>query len=136
MKNVAGPAVDEHLASLEHIQRWPAGKTLFVEGEQPRGVYVIHSGEVEMVFSSRSGVRKPLRVAGRGDVVGLGDAVSNRERDCTATTRTTARIGFIPLSDLWRMLDQMPELWLSIARMLSSDVNACWASMRSIGAQR
>lgn len=128
--------MDEHLASLEHIQRWPAGKTLFVEGEQPRGVYVIHSGEVEIVFSSRSGVRKPLRVAGRGEVLGLGDAVSNREHDCTATTRTTVRVGFIPLSDLSRMLDQMPELWLSIARMLSTDLNACWASMRSIGAPR
>lgn len=135
MKNVAEAAVDD-LARLEHIQRWPAGTTLFVEGEQPRGVYVIHSGEVEMVFSSRNGVRKPLRVAGRGEVLGLGDAVSNREHDCTATTRTTVRVGFIPLSDLSRMLDQMPELWLSIARMLSTDLNACWASMRSIGAPR
>lgn len=136
MKEMVAEAVDNPLASVEQIQRWPTGKTLFLEGDAPRGVYVIHSGEIELVFAGRKGLRKALRVACRGEVAGLGDAISNTTHDCTATTRTAARVGFIPLSELLRMLDQTPSLWLSIARMLSVDVNSCWASMRRLGAAR
>lgn len=136
MINMADEAVDKQLSGIERIQRWPAGRVLFNEGDPPRGVYVIHSGEVELVFSARSGAHRALRVIGRGDVVGLGDAISNREHDCTATTGTHARLGFIPLLELARVLNEEPSLWLSVARILSADVNSCWASMRRLGAGR
>ena len=128
--------IDDQLASVEQVERWPAGTALFREGEQPRGVYVVHSGEVELAFSSPNGARKTFRIAGKDDVVGLGDAVSKRQHDCTAMTCTPARIGFIPIDVLQHALDERPALWLSIAQMLCEDVNACWDSMRRINTHR
>ena len=134
--NGTDAAVDTELAGLETIEPWPPDEVLFREGETPRGVYVIHSGEVELLFSARNGVRRPLRTMRRGDVVGLGDVISGRNHDCTATTRTAARLGFIPTLDLARVLNENPAVWLSVARILSADVSSCWASMRQLSAAR
>jgi CRP/FNR family transcriptional regulator, cyclic AMP receptor protein len=128
--------IDQQLAEVEQIQRWPAGKMLFGEGDQPCGVYVVHSGEVELAFFGPNGVRRTFRLARKGEVVGLSDAVSQRPHDCTATTRSPARIGFIPIEELLDQLDRRPELWLSVARVLSADVTACWDSMRRMNTTR
>jgi len=62
--------------------------------------------------------------------------VSNTPHDCTATTHTNAKIGFVPLDAFRRQLEQTPELWLTIAKFLSADVDACWASMRTLATAR
>jgi len=136
MSNVLGEAVENQLAKAEQIERWPAGMVLFYEGEAPRGLFVIHSGVVDLEFSGRNGVSKSLRTAHPGEVVGLSYAVSNTAYDCTARVRTAAKVGFVPLMELHHMLDETPSLWLTIAQFLSEDVNACWASMRTLTAAR
>lgn len=129
-------AVENQFSSVEAIKRYAGGEVLFRAGEQPSGIFIIHSGVVDLVFSARSGISKPLSAARPGTIVGLGDAVSNTPHDCTATTRTSARIGFVPLAELRRMLEETPALWFTIAQMLSADLNSCWASMRQLTAAR
>jgi CRP-like cAMP-binding protein len=136
MSNVLGEAVEKQLATAEQIERWPVGMILFSEGEAPRGLFVIHSGVVDLEFSGRNGVSKSLRIAHPGEVVGLGYAVSNTPYDCTARVRTSVKLGFVPLMELQRMLDEAPSLWLTMAHFLSEDINACWASMRTLSASR
>lgn len=123
-------------ANIEQIDRWPAGEIVFREGEKPGGVYILHSGTVDMVFSGRNGVRKALRTALPGEIVGLSDAVSNNAHDCTATTHTNARIGFVPIDAFQRKLQESPALWLEIVKYLSVDLDSCWASMRSLATAR
>jgi CRP-like cAMP-binding protein len=123
-------------ATVETIDRWPAGEIVFREGEKPGGIYILHSGTVDMVFSARNGLRKSLRTVLPGEIVGLGDAVSGTTHDCTATTRTSAKIGFVPIDVFRRKLDETPALWLEIARYLSVDLDSCWASMRTLATAR
>ena len=136
MSNVLGEAVEKQLAKAEEIERWPAGTVLFNEGEAPRGLFVIHSGVVDLEFSGRNGVSKSLRTANPGEVVGLGYAVSHTLYDCTARARTSVKLGFVPLTELHRMLDETPSLWLTMAQFLSEDINSCWASMRTLSSPR
>jgi len=136
MSNVLSEAVKKQLAKAEQIERWPAGMILFNEGEAPRGLFVIHSGVVDLEFSGRNGVSKSLRTAHPGEVVGLGYAVSNTSYDCTARVRTSVKLGFVPLTELHRMLGETPSLWLTMAQFLSEDINSCWASMRTLSAAR
>ncbi|HKB80325.1 MAG TPA: Crp/Fnr family transcriptional regulator [Thermoanaerobaculia bacterium] len=135
MTDMMAEAVESQFLNTEQIERWPAGKTLFQEGEEPRGIYFIHAGEVDLVFSARNGNSRTLRVSHPGDAVGLSDAIANSPHDCTATTRTAARIGFVPLSELRQMLNDSPALWFRILQFLSQDINACWDSMRTISAR-
>ena len=124
--------VMNELQALEQPDSLPAGSVLFREGQSPAGVYVIHSGRVDLVFSGRNGVAKPLRSLSQGAIAGLSDAVSNTPHDCTATTRSSTRIGFVPVSDLQRLLAEKPGVWLEIAEMLSVDLKDCWDSMRDL----
>ena len=136
MKNGAEASVESQLAGAEEVQRWPAGSVLFNEGDEPRGIFIIHSGQVELVFSARNGVRKALRTVRSGEILGLSEIVSGSRCDYTATTRTASRIGFVAATELRRMLDENPSLWLEIAESLSVDLGSCWRSLRSIGASR
>jgi CRP-like cAMP-binding protein len=119
-------------AGIEAIERRPAGRVLFREGDQPLGVFVIHSGAVDLVFSARNGLRKALRTAHPGDVVGLSEAISDSLHGYTATARRRSRIGFVPLTELRRMLESTPSMWLAVAKHLSSDLGACWESLKKL----
>lgn len=131
-----GTTVLQTLAPYEMIETWPAGIPLFRESEDPSGVYVLLSGDVDLVFASRAGVVRPLRLAGAGQILGLSCIVSGRPHDCSATTRTTAVTGFIPKATFLKLLDENPALWFSVLQMISSEINSCYDCMRSLSASR
>src|SRR5262249_8562372 len=112
------------------VEQSPAGRTLFREGDPPHYAYVVVEGNVDLVFNARRGARKTLRVARAGDLLGLGDVVAGTAHDCTATTRTSGTIGALAANDLHRVLAETPSLWLTVLALLSSDINACYESLR------
>jgi len=129
-------SVLQTLAPYETVEGWPAGKLLFRESESPRGVYVLLSGEVDLLFSSRSGQAKPLRIAEAGQILGLSCVVSGRQHDCSATARSSVVTGFIAKDKFLSLLDENPALWFSILQMLSTDINSCYDCMRTLTAAR
>ena len=132
MNDRAEATVESQLAIAEEVRRWPAGSDLFNEGDDPPGIFLIHSGQVDLVFSARSGIRKALRTVRSGEILGLSEIVSESRCGCTATTRTASRIGFVAVTELRRMLDEDPSLWLEVAESLSVDLGSCWRSLRSL----
>jgi len=119
-----------NLATYELVEGWPAGKVLFREGEQPRGVYVVHSGEADLRFRTKS-----LQIVGPGQILGLSAVVSGRPHDSSATSRTPIVTGFIEKERFLNLLDQMPSLWFSVLQMLSTDINASYDCMRTLNAR-
>ena len=132
----APTSVETQLLSAARVDEWPGRKTLFHEGDAPRDVHVVVSGEIDLIFSARRGTQKTLRVARAGEVLGLGDVVAGTPHDCTAATRTAATIGTLSVNELHRLLEDDPSLWLAVLQFLSNDVNACYDSMRCVAALR
>lgn len=128
--------IAETLSEHETLERYGEGRLLFREGEEPRGVYILHSGHVDLVFSGRNGTAKPLRVAEEGAILGLSCVVSRRCHDCSATTRTPCELGFIDRDTFLRQVDHSPSIWFSVLQLLSQDVNSCYDCMRSITEKR
>ena len=124
--------MDNELESVERVERVPAEAVLFREGEEPKGAFVIHSGQVELAFASKKGLVRPLRSAAAGNVLGLESIVSNQPYECTATTATPAKVGFIPKEQLQDLLEANPSAWFTVLRYLCEDVNSCWDSMRTL----
>ncbi|MEO8033015.1 MAG: cyclic nucleotide-binding domain-containing protein [Acidobacteriota bacterium] len=124
--------IEAPLTSSERLQNRVAGEMLFQEGEDPAGVYVVHSGSVDLLFSPRTGAAKPLRVASPGQILGLSAVVMQRPHDCSATARDTCEIGFIPREEFLRVLAERPTVWFSVLRLLSRDVNAVYDDMRTL----
>jgi CRP-like cAMP-binding protein len=130
-------SIADLLAPYETIEIVPPGRVLFREGGEPAGVYFLHSGEVDLCFSSpKSGAAKSLLLAGAGEILGLTSVMSGRSHDSTGTARTTCITGFIDKNRFLRLLDEKPALWVVVLRMISSNINACWECMRSLAGAR
>jgi CRP-like cAMP-binding protein len=125
-------AVERTLIGLQELQRHAPGSVLFCEGNPPLGVYIIHSGIVDLVFAARNGISKPLQVAADGQIVGLSSLVSGREHDATAIVRTPSELGYVDGPRLMALLERDPSAWFDVLQFLSQDVSSCWDSMRKI----
>ena len=125
-------AVERTLIGLQELQRRGPGAVLFREGDPPRGVYIIHSGAVDLVFAARNGTAKPLQLAGEGQIVGLSSIVSGRAHDATAVVRVPSELGYVEGRTLMELLERNPSAWFDVLQFLSQDVSSCWDSMRRL----
>ena len=105
---------------------------LFREGASPDGVYILYSGEVDLLFAARNGSVKPLRVASPGQILGLSEVVVEQAYDCSAITRVPCDVGFIPRREFLSVLQERPAVWLNVLSLLSNDVNAVYDDMRAL----
>jgi len=123
---------DASLTGRETLQHRPAGTILFNEGDQPRGIYLIHSGTVELLMLARNGEWKRIRSAAEGEILALESVVARRPHDSTARALTSCDLGFIERESFLRVLDESPAVWFNVLRLLSQDVNASYASLRNV----
>ena len=127
--------VERTLIDLQELQRRNAGAVLFCEGDHAHGIYIVHSGAVDLVFAARNGITKPLQLAGEGQIVGLSSVVSRRPHDATAIVRVPSELGYVDAGRLMELLDRDPTAWFGVLQFLSSGVSSCWESMRQIASQ-
>jgi CRP/FNR family cyclic AMP-dependent transcriptional regulator len=124
------------LSARETLQHRPAGTILFNEGDQPRGIYLIHSGTIDLLMRARNGDWKRMRTASAGDILGLESVVSIGPNDATARAITSCELGFIERESFLRVLDESPAIWFSVLRLLSQGVNASYDSLRNVAQAR
>src|SRR6202521_2024615 len=62
--NLSPPAVQK-LAAITSVAAYPKGATLFVEGQLPRGVFILCSGKVKLSTSSADAKALILRISER-----------------------------------------------------------------------
>ena len=73
----------------------PAGAILFVEGQTPRGVFIVCSGKVNLSTTSREGKILILKTAGPEEVLGLSATLSGVTYETTAETATPCHLSFV-----------------------------------------
>ena len=134
--NTTTESIVRPLFEGEKVVHVRAGETIFRQAEEPRGVYVVHSGEVDLLCNEKAGHLRLLRTALPGQILGLSPVLLHLPYDCTATTRTAAILGFVGKELLMETLDRKPNAWLRILEILSQDVNASYASMRTMKESR
>jgi CRP/FNR family transcriptional regulator, cyclic AMP receptor protein len=122
--------------AMKTITAFPKGSILFTEGRAPRGVYVLCSGRVKLTVCSETGKRLLVRIAGAGEVLGLGAAISGTNYELNAELLETARIAFIRRKDLVEFLRRYPDICMEIVRALSSDLHTAYERVRNVGMSR
>src|SRR5689334_13487634 len=65
---------------------YPAGALLFMERQDPRGVFVLCAGQVKLTISSSAGKTLILRIAKPGEILGLMAAMLDSPYEVTAET--------------------------------------------------
>jgi CRP/FNR family cyclic AMP-dependent transcriptional regulator len=123
----------EELEKVKYASAYPQGAVLFVEGQAPRGVYVICSGRVKLSTTSRDGKTLILRIAEPGEVLGLHATVSGKPYELTGETLQPCQLDFIRRDDFLRLLQHHADACLNAAQHLSQNCQSAYEMIRSLG---
>jgi CRP/FNR family transcriptional regulator len=77
-----------------------------------------------------------LRVAGPGEVLGLGSTLSGDAYEVTAELLDTAQVVFVKRKDLLKFLREHPTICMEVVRRLSDDLHGAYERVRSLGLSR
>jgi CRP/FNR family cyclic AMP-dependent transcriptional regulator len=130
--NLPSAAVQE-LVSITSGAAYPKGATLFVEGQLPRGVFIVCSGSVKLSTSSAYGKTLILRISEPGEVLGLPATITGKPYELTAAVIEPAQANFISGQDFLLFLRKHGEAALRVAQQLGETHHSAIAEMRTIG---
>ena len=120
------------LADVSHPAIYPGGALLFVEGQIPRGAYMLCSGRAKLSTTSRDGKVLILKIAGEGEVLGLSAAISGEPFEVTAETTSPCQINFIEREGLIRGIETNGELGLRSSLALSREFQSAFRDIHDL----
>ena len=123
----------EDLERIKYASSFPQGAILFVEGQNPRGAYIICSGRVKLSTTSRDGKTLILRIAQPGEVLGLHATVSGKPYELTAEALQPCQLDFLKREDFMRFLQNHADACLNAAQHLSQNCEDAYEMIRSLG---
>jgi CRP/FNR family cyclic AMP-dependent transcriptional regulator len=127
------PSAVQRLASITSAASYPKGATLFVEGQSPRGVFILCNGRVKLSTSSADGRTLILRISEPGEVLGLPATVTGKPYELTAEGIEPTQANFISRQDFLLFLREHGEAALRVAQQLGETYHSAIAEMRTIG---
>ena len=128
--------VMEAFDSIKTAARYPRAATLFREGHEAKGVFVVCQGRIKLSVCSESGKRLMLKIAGPGEVLGLSASLSSTPYEVTAEALEEATVACVKRKDLLRFLRDHREACLQVVHLLSRDLHIAYDRVRSVGLGR
>jgi CRP/FNR family transcriptional regulator len=102
--------------SLGTEARHLRGERIFSEGEPAGQIFVLHEGRIKVSVTSREGRTIILRIAEKGQILGLSAALLGNEYEATAEALEPCRVIAIPVWEFKRFLMQHPEAAMEATR--------------------
>jgi len=120
------PTALQTFEDIKYATAYPQGAVLFVEGQLPRGIFVLCKGCVKLSINSPSGRTVIVKLAEPGEVLGLAATISGKAYEMTAETIDPCQVNFVKRDDFLRFLRDDVEACFKVAEQLSEKYhNAC-----------
>jgi CRP/FNR family transcriptional regulator, cyclic AMP receptor protein len=119
--------------SIKYATAYPKGAVLFVEGQAPRGIFVLCKGRVKMSICATDGKTLIVKIAEPGEVLGLSATVSGKPYELTAETVDPCQVNFVKRDDFLRFLKEHSDACFKVAEQLSEKYNSACHEVRSLG---
>lgn len=120
------------LDAISHKSILPAGAILFVEGQPPRGLFIVCSGRVNLSTTSREGKILILKTVEAGETVGLSASVSNMPYEVTAETSTPCQLGFVDRKHFTELIQTHSEIGVHTAHCLSREYQTAYRDIHHL----
>ena len=130
--NLPLPAV-QRLNEIKSTALYPKSAMLFIEGQQPRGVFILCTGKAKLSTSSSEGKTIITKISDAGDVLGLNAAISNQPYEVTAEMIEPGQANFIARDALLQFLREYGEVALRVAQQLSRNYFVAYEEIRTLG---
>lgn len=102
------------------------GNILFREGDECSAVFVMCSGRVKVSAASRQGRSFTLRIAGEGDVLGMGAVLQDKEYEVTVEAIEPCQVRVLRAKFFKQMLEQYTDVGIAVARSLAEDYRSAF----------
>ena len=123
----------ESFEAIKYATAYPKGAVLFVEGQAPRGIFVLCKGRVKLSICATDGKTLILKIAEPGEVLGLSATVSGKPYELTAETIDPCQVNFVKREDFLRFLREHSDACFKVAEQLSEKYNNACHEVRSLG---
>ena len=121
------------LDTVKFTGLYPKGSLLFVEGEDPRGVFILCSGRAKLTTSSTEGKTLIVKIAEPGEVLGASATILGKPYEVSAETIEPSQINFVRREDFVGFLNAYPEACMHTAQQLSEKYHSAQREIRSLG---
>jgi len=112
---------------------YPEGAVLFMEKQDPRGVFILCEGQVKLSICSSDGKILILRIAKPGEVLGLSAVVGGVPYEVTAETLRPSQVVFIRRDDFQHFIAHHPEVYRNIVKQMASTYDGACEQLRTVG---
>jgi len=119
--------------TIKSATAYPNGAVLFVEGQAPRGIFVLCKGRVKLSICATDGKTMIVRIVEAGDVLGLSATVSGKPYELTAETIDPCQVNFVKRDDFLRFLKAHSEVCFKVAEQLSDKYDIACHELRTLG---
>ena len=123
----------EAMDSMKFTGAYPKGALLFVEGEQPRGVYILCRGRAKLTTTSSEGRTLIVKIAKPGEILGVSAAILGKSYEVSAETLEPSQVSFIRRDDFLRFLNAYAEACMHAAEQLSEKYASAQREIRTFG---
>ncbi|KAA6464870.1 Crp/Fnr family transcriptional regulator [Acidobacteria bacterium AB60] len=127
------PALMEDWNAMEFPHSYGPNVVLFAEKESSRGIFVVLEGEVRLSINSNDGKRLSLRIARKGDILGLSSALTGNNYEMTAETLYPAKIGHVGRAEFLNFLARHPQVYPNVTEELSRQMMMACDQLRTVG---
>jgi CRP/FNR family cyclic AMP-dependent transcriptional regulator len=122
--------------AIKSYASYAKNSVLFSEGRAVQGIYILCDGRARLSICSESGKRLVLRIAGPGEILGLGASLSNSPYEVTAELLDDSQVAFVSRKDLMKFLREHCSVCLEVVRTLSQNLHTAYDRVRTLALVR
>jgi CRP/FNR family cyclic AMP-dependent transcriptional regulator len=123
----------ETFTRIKQAVMLPQGAVIFMEGQSPRGIFLLCHGQAKLSTSSRDGKTLILRIAKPGEVLGFDAVVTGKPYQLIAETMQPCLLNFVNRDDFLRFLKEHGDACLRAANQIGSYCHDAYDVVRSVG---
>lgn len=120
------PLITYHKISTDY----PAGSTIFSEGDPVKGIYQIYSGKIKVVTSFNGDKERIVRLAKSEELLGHRGLGGKMIYPVTAITLEDSQVTFIPIDIFYSTIKSNPELSFQLLMFYADEFKATEKRMK------
>ena len=121
------------LHQIKHGVVFPEGAVIFLQGQNPRGIFMLCHGQAKLSTNSRNGKTLILRIAKPGEVLGLHSVVTGKPHEVTVETMSPSQLNFVGREDFLPFLKRHGDACLRATQHISRDYQDACDVVRCVG---
>jgi CRP/FNR family cyclic AMP-dependent transcriptional regulator len=130
--NLSAPSLAA-LNAVKFTGIYPKASLLLVEGEMPRGVFILCSGRVKVTTSSAEGKTLIMRIALPGEILGISGTILGKPFEVSAETLEASQLNFIKRDDFLRLMHGHPDVCVQAVKQLAAKYYGAQSEIRALG---